>query len=466
MTPGATVTAGAGTATVTLSVGSATPSGVITFSPWSPTTAVTGTYSSGGAAAGVVSVTLTAATPANINGWYVSGTSLTPGTIVASGQGTATITFYPACTGVMSGTYTFYPPTMGPAQMIYTVTAAPVVTTGLAAGANNVITSGLGSSATALVALAASPVAGISRYVIAKREVIGSTVENAYTNYNSGVSTAAGSTTTIIDSSAFLSIPATNSGAAFTNTITLSTAAPANSTGWIVSGTGVALGAKITGGAGTTTITVDLPNTATVSGIIILSAWNLGLVNHRIRLLSGTGAIQESVITAVTPTTGTLTFTAVTTAPAISTTYSLIGAPIRSTGHEMQWFSGTSNAALRGKYLVCARGGATVGFDKLNITTDRWTQIYSIPVFETLTTGSMYAYDGQDRFYFTKEVTLRVYYLDINTGIIHGAGMMPYVAGTATLGNRLEIITTVDGLKYMWTNRQQFTECFRQLMFY
>ena len=78
----------------------------------------------------------------------------------------------------------------------------------------------------------------------------------------------------------------------------------------------------------------------------------------------------------------------------------------------------------------------------------------------------MYAYDDEDRLYFTKDVTMRMYYLDINTNIIHGAGMYPYVAGTAQVGNRMEIFNTADGLKYLWLNRHAQVECFRQLLWY
>jgi hypothetical protein len=85
---------------------------------------------------------------------------------------------------------------------------------------------------------------------------------------------------------------------------------------------------------------------------------------------------------------------------------------------------------------------------------------------ETLTTGSQYAYDGVDRLYFTKEATQRLYYLDLVTGIVHGAGQYPYVAPTAIMGNRMEVFTTADGLKYLWLNRQSFAECFRALLFW
>jgi hypothetical protein len=120
--------------------------------------------------------------------------------------------------------------------------------------------------------------------------------------------------------------------------------------------------------------------------------------------------------------------------------------------------------ANRGKYLFAARGGATLGFNRLNINTDQFDLMPVTPQIETLTTGSMYAYDGQDRWYFTKEVTLRVYYMDLNTGTIYGAGVLPYVAGTAVTGNRMEIFSTVDGIKFLWANRESGQECFRALL--
>jgi hypothetical protein len=78
----------------------------------------------------------------------------------------------------------------------------------------------------------------------------------------------------------------------------------------------------------------------------------------------------------------------------------------------------------------------------------------------------MYAYDGADRLYFTKDLTQRVYYLDLNTNFIYGAGVFPYVVGTTSIGNRMEVFTTADGLKYLWVNRQLAQEHFRQLLFF
>jgi hypothetical protein len=88
------------------------------------------------------------------------------------------------------------------------------------------------------------------------------------------------------------------------------------------------------------------------------------------------------------------------------------------------------------------------------------------PITETLTTGTMTAYDGQDRIYFHKDATQRIFCLDTLTGKVDGGSMYPYVAPTAVLGNRMEIYKTQDGLKYLWLNRASFQECYRTLLFW
>jgi hypothetical protein len=89
----------------------------------------------------------------------------------------------------------------------------------------------------------------------------------------------------------------------------------------------------------------------------------------------------------------------------------------------------------------------------------------TFPQTETLTTGSMAAYDGVDRIYYHKDATRRINYLDVVTGRLENAGQYPYVDPAAILGNRMEIFTTKDGLKFLWINRASFTECFRCLLF-
>ena len=116
--------------------------------------------------------------------------------------------------------------------------------------------------------------------------------------------------------------------------------------------------------------------------------------------------------------------------------------------------------------MFATRGGAAVGFDRYDLVTDRVNQIFTSPITETLTTGTMTAYDGTDRIYFHKDATQRVMSLNVTTMNVNGGSMYPYTAPTAVLGNRMEIITTKDGLKYLWLNRASFAECFRCLLFW
>ncbi len=190
-------------------------------------------------------------------------------------------------------------------------------------------------------------------------------------------------------------------------------------------------------------------------------------IGRRVRITSGTTINNvEAIVTANTH--NALTFATIGTSPVHGTNgYAILQQPVvRGLGTALLWNFGTTNLLNRGKYLYQARGGNLPGFDRLNLTTDKWEFITTSPGFEPLSTGAMYAYDGENRIYFTVQVTMRVYYLDIDTNTIHPSGMYPYVAGTAIVGNRMEIFETEDGLKYLWLNRHSNVECFRQLLFY
>lgn len=229
-----------------------------------------------------------------------------------------------------------------------------------------------------------------------------------------------------------------------------------------------------------TVVSVTSPTTFTISSVptvplqnatINAAFWLPGqFIGRRMRITSGITIANstncEAIITANT--TNLLTFATITTAPTHGTNgYCILQQPvIRGLGTALFWNFGTSNPLTRGKYLYQARGGNLSGFDRLNLTNDKWEFMVPTPNYETLNTGAMYAYDGGDRLYFTVQVTQRVYYLDMESNIIHPAGMYPYVAGTAIVGNRMEIYETVDGLKYLWLNRHSFQECFKQLLWY
>lgn len=469
ITPGTRVTSGAGTVTLTIPTQGGTPTGVVTFSPWGPTTAVTSTYSSGGGA-GVATVTMNASTNANITGWSVVGTNILPNTYVVSGAGTATITLSKACSGTPSGTITFYPPEI--ANKIFIIaTAAPAATTGSTTTQLWPAISPVGGTTGFLGGAITLPVAAVSRYIVTDVPIIGANTEgNAAQDYFYGFATS-GTTTTLVDSGAFWAT-ATGSGSAQSATIELSARAPGNVNGWFITGTGIATGTRIISGQGTTTLTLSQPTTSSVSGTMTCCAWGSSggssyLVGKRIRIISGTGANQELTITGVTPATGTLTF-ATATAPAANSSYTIVSTPLKGAGHELTWIFGNSgvHAEDRGRYVFIARGGAVVGIDKIDLNTDRVIFVHTTPFTETLTTGSYFAYDGHDKLWFTKDATQRIYALDVNTGYVHGGGTIPYVAGTAQIGNKMEIFTTADRLSYIWINRHANTEHFRALLYY
>jgi len=184
---------------------------------------------------------------------------------------------------------------------------------------------------------------------------------------------------------------------------------------------------------------------------------------RRVRVLTSGGPIEVVI---ASNTSNTLTVSTITLPVTLVTQYAILEGNAKGVGTNANWAFGTSQSAIRGRYMFILRGGGTYGFERLDLTTDRITVINTAPLSETLTTGSMTAYDGVDRIYFHKDATQRVYSLDVVTGKINGASMYPYAAPTAVIGNRMEIFTTKDNLKYLWLNRASFAECFRCLLFW
>jgi hypothetical protein len=238
----------------------------------------------------------------------------------------------------------------------------------------------------------------------------------------------------------------------FANTVTTS----ANGISRYVICSTSAIGAVDSGVAtgGTTTTVVD----TTKNWVVNIHA------GKRCRITSTTGGPIEVAITSNTS--NTLTVGTITAPTANATTYVILEPTVKGTGTNANWAFGTSDPEYRGRYMYCTRGGGVAGFDRWDLTTDRFTLMPTSPLTETLTTGTMTAYDGRDRIYFHKDGTQRVYSLNVVTANVNGATIYPYAAPTAILGNRMEIFETKDGLKYLWLNRASFTECFRCLLFW
>jgi hypothetical protein len=222
-------------------------------------------------------------------------------------------------------------------------------------------------------------------------------------------------------------------------------------------GPSTAIGAADAGVATGTHSTTTLQDTSKTWAVNI---W----AGKRVRYL-GTGGPVEVAIASNTA--NTLTFSTTTTAPTSAATgYAILEQTAKGTGVSANWTFGTTDPGYRGRYMFLTRGGAVAGFDRWDLTTDRVNLVMTTPVTETLTTGTMTAYDGEDRIYFHKDATQRLYSLDVVTGKVNGGSMYPYAAPTAVIGNRMEVFTTKDGLRYLWLNRASFAECFRCLAFW
>jgi len=204
--------------------------------------------------------------------------------------------------------------------------------------------------------------------------------------------------------------------------------------------------------------TFGIPTTVTNTTNAVVTdttkAWTVNQwAGFKIRITAGEGIGQEMPITSNTAT--ALTITGVFTVAPVqnSSTYTIIGVPARGTGHELTW--GAKTTLNPARYLYSPRGGASNVWDRYDITTNTWKPSWIAgPDTETMTVGTMYAYDGLDRIYLQKDSTGNIDYIDLNTWKMESAGQMPYVGtggiGTAVNGNRMEVVQTVDGLKYLY----------------
>jgi hypothetical protein len=187
----------------------------------------------------------------------------------------------------------------------------------------------------------------------------------------------------------------------------------------------------------------------------------------RVKFLCGTNAGSEYTITANTAT--VLTFASA-VAPDTSTAYAILESNVRSYGVHLDVITGSTDTTLNHKYMYAFNGTGTAEMNRYNINTEHWDLMTLFPFFETLTTGAMYCYDGADRIYINLSTTIglsgRLVYYDLTDNILVPASTIPYGHSTLVSGNRMEIIQTADGLKYLYMMRHSGTEMWRLLLFF
>lgn len=326
------------------------------------------------------------------------------------------------------------------------------------------------TATTITVATITAATNGTSRYVITEPAAFGKAIQNkSIGKTNFGFATG-GTATTLVDSSKswlpnqwngyrLRVLSGTGEGSEVvisgntTNTLTLTTPGftPDATTKYLIMDSfGLATAVTNTTNATITDTTKNWP----------VNLW----AGKRLVIVAGAGAGQEITITSNTATVIT-TSGVFTTAPDTTSVYCILEVPARSTGIKPLWVYGNADTASAGKYIVCHRGGASNIFDRYDITEETWeVTVAATPQTVTLTTGTQYAYDGANRIYFQKDSTGYVYYLDTDSLIVGGCGQAPYSQGTAILGNRMEILTTDDGLKVLYLMRNTGAETWKLLL--
>lgn len=412
-------------------------------------------------------VTIAGASPSNYNGTFtiistntgttfgyvVTGTPTTPATFTAQSTTTLTDVTKNWATNEHVG-------------KIVTITTAASPT---AVAQTRLITAN--TSNTLTFATGTAPTASTSRYIIADARpfAVATSTENAIANNLATGQATSGSSTTLTDTTKNWPINYWSTGASRTLRIVAGTGAGATIA--ITSNTSNTLTfATQTFSVDSTTVYEIMVNAGTVTSG---STTNLNdttqnwptnaLIGKRVKLLTGTGATNEYTITANTAT--QLTF-ALATAPDTTTAYAILEPNTRSTGNSMIYITNSSDSSLNGKYFYMLRGGGTNEIARYNHITEQLEFITYFPFSETFTTGTMTSYDGDDRIYIHKDATGRIVYYDLVKNQIVNSSTVPYGMGTAILGNRMEIIETEDGLKYLYVARHSSQEMWRTLLFW
>ena len=117
--------------------------------------------------------------------------------------------------------------------------------------------------------------------------------------------------------------------------------------------------------------------------------------------------------------------------------------------------------------IVCIRGGATATVYYYQITENNWTPITYIPATETFSTGTMAAHKiGSDSIYIQKDITGRIYKLDLTNSILRPVTTLTKVTmGTAIVGDRLLHTESEDGVPYIYLGQHTGPYFFRVGLF-
>jgi hypothetical protein len=113
-------------------------------------------------------------------------------------------------------------------------------------------------------------------------------------------------------------------------------------------------------------------------------------------------------------------------------------------------------------YLIALRGAVTGIVYQYNIGTNAWTTITTYPASETFTTGANACMmHGKRKIFVQKEGQTRCVAIDLTTGLLEPAGVMPYANPGLYDGKRARFIRTPDGVEWLYILRAGGQEFYR-----
>lgn len=184
---------------------------------------------------------------------------------------------------------------------------------------------------------------------------------------------------------------------------------------------------------------------------------------HANKLLFISAGVGNGQLLTITSNTSTTLSFGTATAPAVNSRYSILDINTRGGGSGLQWAAYPS-VAHKGRYLFSFRGGTTPFVNRYDIATQQWSSL-AVQNLDSLSSGSLFAYDGVDKIYIQVNTTNRILVMDVDTYKTDLYGQAPYTVASAAPNDKMFIVTNPDGLKYLYLPRGGGNEMWRTLLF-
>ena len=134
---------------------------------------------------------------------------------------------------------------------------------------------------------------------------------------------------------------------------------------------------------------------------------------------------------------------------------------------------GTESAIKNGQRIYSFRGGAGTGLDYYDIAANTWVSTLTYGnTAEAPTTGASWSYDSENRIFLSIPVAagfVRFAAFDLYANALIPMGTLPYVQGTAVVGDKLTVLQWDDGLgtpaKYLYQESHSVAVMHRSLIF-